>query len=195
MERVWEAIAGAALGWNLVEPNDRALATFDAGEEWYAREMTEFVRQWAVRVSAASVNAYQFGLGEEVVGYAFATIASGPHPHDPLRPGADYYTIMALALDFRYRGSVDVLAGRRNVDVILDFLGLRAREASDEAVALGCAGLLGTQLLVYAENTRARCAYERNGFLPVAGNPVARDRGEAIRLWRPFGASQAASGI
>jgi ribosomal protein S18 acetylase RimI-like enzyme len=186
MSRNWEAIEGTELGWDLVEPNDPALARFDAGNEWYAREITDFVRQWAVRVRVEAVNPYNFGIGEQVIGYAFTTIASGPHSTDPRQQSADYYMIMALALDKSLRGSEDRPSGRRNVDVILEFLAARAVEGDDEATAVGRPALAGSALLVYADNARARRVYERNGFIPMAGNPVLRDRGEAIRLWRPL---------
>jgi hypothetical protein len=186
MARDWLAIEGTNLGWDLVEPNDPALAGFDAGDEWYALEMTTFVRQWAVRVRADAVNPFQFGIGEQVIGYAFTTVASGPHPTDPLHPSVDFYKIMALALDRAFRGSEDEMSGRRNVDIILEFLAVQAVEASDEGTAAGHAGLAGSALLVYADNGRARRVYERNGFAPMAGNPVQRDRGQAIRLWRPL---------
>jgi len=42
MARDWLAIEGSSLGWDFVEPNDPALASFDAGDEWYAMEMTTF---------------------------------------------------------------------------------------------------------------------------------------------------------
>ena len=139
-----------------------------------------------MRVRADAVNPFHFGIGEQVLGYAFTTIASGPHPTDLLHPSVDFYMIMALALDKAFRGSEDRMSGRRNVDILLEFLAARAVEASDEQTAAGLAGLAGSALLVYADNGRARRVYERNGFVPMAGNPVERERGQAIRLWRPL---------
>ena len=187
MAREWQPVGmGVDLCWDVADPDDPSLSAFDAGPEGFAREITRRVRSWPTWLDGSTMVPYQFGLGDATIGYAFAVRGPGPHPVRAMHSAVDYFTITVLALDLPLRGSCDPRSGRRNIDHILEFLfGQRAIEDDRLAQVAGDPPLMGTRLQVHAENTRAQCAYKRNGFEPVG--PAHRlVKGELIGMWRPL---------
>ncbi|MFH1468170.1 MAG: GNAT family N-acetyltransferase [Pseudomonadota bacterium] len=149
------------------DPDLDALATGVAEVDRYFRSRAWF-DSGKGRASPAT---YQFrtGPGGAVVGYASAAFRLQAHPSDGVPERARFLVVYVLGLHRPFQGTENPAAsGRRYADCVLEALEELAR-ARDECV--------GLSLWVREDNARAIAFYERRGFVPDPGGPVARDAG------------------
>ena len=149
-------------------PDDEDLDDFESGVD----EVDDYfrTREWFnVGRGKAAPPTYSF-LSEdgERVGYAAVAFRENPHPNDASPRTAKYLVVYVVGVDQNFQGAKHPETGQTYAVMIFKTLTRFARDRG------GCAGL---SLWVRTANARAIAFYEKIGFEPDEGGPVARDDG------------------
>jgi hypothetical protein len=161
LEEDWPfEVSNAEIRYRVARPDSSGIDTFDCGNEWWAAEVNEYVRErsW---VDHAVIVALEFGCRGETVGFAFVVLTKKRHPDSSTPDKALYEAVVYAGINMKFQGQPDLGTpekDRQNLSVTM-FRGIEehARRLPEQPV--------GLWLQVREANQHAIRFYERIGFV------------------------------
>lgn len=159
-----DTLDDGSLSFREADPGDERLDSFDCGDTAPALEVNDYFRhrKWMKQDKKGrplpSPPAFQFGHGEEVIGYAAIAHANRRHPTEGSDTRKRYLVIFVTGVDGPYQGRQNPRSskGERYAENLF--------RALEEKFAPSRPGCVGLYLMVREDNTRAIHFYERVGF-------------------------------
>lgn len=168
-----------SMWYRLAEPQDPDIDALDCGASSEAREVEAYFksRRWFdLKRNRTKPPTYQFGVGDEVVGYAATDMRRLSWP-SAAQPRARFLVIYVVGVHRRFQGRVNPRSPHEESYAANLF---RALE-SGEDFARSRPDCVGLFLKVKSSNGRAIRFYEKLGF--VAADPEAEPHLEMAKVW------------